>query len=490
MPIEWRNKAISLKRKDKSLLRDDLASAAPNRAKARLRRAIFRCMKGRTAAVFAFLIAGAALLSSQTNFENQYVRMPVQPGWTVDASSSPPLVRLIHGKYVLTIDPILVHATAFGGLEDIARGLPSVEAVMAEVDGPWSTSCAQPEKMIPTSRIQLWPLYTEDTKSNIDYGCKFPSDGKPAWFGSYSLGERPESEYIIALAYDSNDVNALPKKGAPELTQVLSDVDRMMKTCELKPPIVISGIEPQSVPPGATVTLHGSGFDLRYYNLRPQFTTYSNLEMLRVKVSPDGTSMTFEVPTSRTKIACRQPGLVNIGENCVLPPPNYVDDCPRVSDQEANFCGVPFPPGVYNIQVTGLMVRSNEVSLTITAPKPTAVLIASLYPNHGIAPGETITVRGEGFTPSGNAVKIGDSVVPNVPSPNGETLTFQAPALSGAELITSGAYLQASVQASVDNAKGQSNSIAFDYFYPGPNALHWQKGGFKINAPPQSVPKH
>lgn len=447
-------------------------------------------MRGKFAAVLVVLMTGTALVAAQTNFENQYVRMIILPGWTVDASSSPPLVKLSYGKYVLTIDPIFVHARAFGYLEDIASRLPSVEAVMAEVDGPWATSCAQPEKMIPTSRIQLWPLYTADTKRNINYGCKFPSDGKPAWFGSYSIGAGPESGYIIALAYDSNDINALPKKGAPELTRVLSDVDRMMKTCKLKPPIVISGIEPQSAPPGATVTLRGSGFDLKNYDLRPEFATYPNLDMLRVKVSPDGTSMTFEVPTSRTKITCRQPGLVNIGEDCIPPPPNYVEDCPRVSDQETNFCGVPFPPGVYKIQVTGSMVRSNEVSLTVTAPKPTVVSIASLYPNHGIAPGETITVHGEGFTPSGNAAKIGDSVVSNVPSPDGETLTFQAPALSGAELITSGAYLQASVQASVENAKGQSNSIAFDYFYPGPNALHWQKGGIKINVPPQSVPKH
>jgi len=268
----------------------------------------------------------------------------------------------------------------------------------------------------------------------------------------------------------------------------LSDVDRMMKSCELKPPIVISSVEPQSALLGATVTLRGSGFDLQNYNLRPEFTTYPNLEMLRVKVSPDGSSMTFEVPTSRTKITCKRVGLVNIGENCVPPPPNYVEDCPRVSDREVNFCGVPFPPGTYSIQVRGTMVRSNEVLLTITAPNPTPVSISSLYPNGG-SPGETITVRGKGFTPTGNTVKVGGSLVPNVPSPDGETLTFQAPAPSGAELVTSGAYLHASVQASVENAKGKSNSIAFEYSYPSRNALHWQKGGIKINVPPQSVPK-
>src|SRR5208283_4982236 len=210
---------IYLKNNDKTLVRDDLPCAAPDRAVICLDRDIFRGMKRTFAAVLVVLMMGTALLSSQTNFENQYVRMSILPGWTVDASSSPPLVKLTHGKYVLTINPIFTHARAYGYLEDIASGLPSVEAVMAEVDEPWSTSCAQREKMIPTSSIQLLPLYTEDTKSNIDYGCKFPSDGKPAWFGSYSLGEGPESEYIITLAYDSKDVNTLPKRGAPELTR-------------------------------------------------------------------------------------------------------------------------------------------------------------------------------------------------------------------------------------------------------------------------------
>ncbi len=429
------------------------------------------------------------LPATDTQFNNQYVKITVPSGWTVNVSS-PPLVKLIHGKYVLTINPIFVHATAYGSLETIASGLPSVEAVMRQVDGPWMTSCAQPEKMAETSSIQLWPLYTDDTKANIDYGCKFPSDGKPAWFGSYFMGAGPESEYIIALAYDTNDVNALPKKDSPELRQVLSDVDRMMKTCELKPPIVISGIEPKSAPPGATITLHGSGFDLKNYNLEPRFVKFPNLEMARFKVAADGTSMSFEIPTSRTKISCVQPGLVNVGEDCVPPPPNYVDDCPRVSDRRANFCGVPFPPGVYKIRIAGTMVRSNEAALTVIEPKPTPVQISVLYPDTGVAPGQMITVHGKGFAPTNNTVTIGDAVVPNLPSPDGETLTFQAPALSGAALITSRGYLQASVQASVENAKGQSNSIAFDYSYPSPNALHWQKGGFKINSPPQSVPNH
>lgn len=422
-------------------------------------------MKGRTAAVFAFLIAGTALLSSQTNFENQYVRMTVLPGWRIDASSSPPLVRLTQGKYVLTIDPIFVHSRAFGYLEDIASRLPSVEAVMAEVDEPWSTSCAQPKKMIPTSSIQLWPLYTDDTKSNIDYGCKFPSDGKPAWFGSYFLGEGPESEYIIALAYDSNNVNALPKKGAPELTQVLSDVDRMMKTCELNPPIVISGIEPQSARRGARVTLRGSGFDLKNFNLRPEFSTFRDLSITTIAVAGDGKSMIVEIPASMTIESCDRPGYVYTGGNCVPASPNntYIE-CPRVNDRHPTFCGVPFPAGVYPVEVVGSMVRSNEFSLTVTAPPPTPVFISLLYPNYGVIPGDTIRVQGKGFTRTSNTVKIGsaavvDEVIDDVPSSDGTTLSFAAPDPPNGNLTPVVQYYDVRIS----NANGESNPIIFRY---------------------------
>ena len=385
--------------------------------------------------------------------------MTIPPGWTVD-SSKPPLVKLIHGNYILTIDPIHTHSRAFGSLEDIAVGLPSVEAVMREVDGPWMTSCAQPDRVIATSRIRLWPLYTDDRKANIDYGCKFPSDGKPAWFGSYSMGAGPESEYIIALAYDTNDVNALPKKDSPELRQVLSDVDRMMRTCELKPPIVISRIEPQTAAPGAMVTLYGSGLDLKNFNLEPRFVVLPDLEMAPT-VAPDGRSMTLEIPPSRTIESCDRPGYVYVDENCVPAPPSHpgVVECPRVNDRHPTFCGVPLPPGVYRIEVVGAMVRSNDVTLTVTAPKPAPVSISLLYPNVGVLPGDTIRVSGTGFTAAGNTVTIGSAVVSNVPSPDGSTLEFEAPLLAGDGLVRGQYYFEASVA----NEKGKSNAIAFSY---------------------------
>ncbi len=438
-------------------------------------------MPGRIVAFVIVVLAAMKVSFAQSppamgsHFENEYVRVTIVPGWTVDASS-PPLVKVAHGNYVLTINPILTHSRAFGSLEDIASGLPSVEAVMREVDGPWMTSCAQPGKMIVTSRIQMRPLYTYETKPNVDYGCKFPSDGKPAWFGSYSMGAGPESEYIIALAYDTNDVNALPKRDSPELRQVLRDVDRMMKTCELKAPIVISRIEPQTAAPGAMVTLYGSGFALKYFNLEPRFMVLPDLTMAPPAVASDGKSMSFRIPPSKNIMACAGPGYVDVGGNCVPVLPEQVGmiECPQVNDRHPTFCGVPFPPGTYRIQVVGEMVRSNEAPLTVTAPKPTPVSISLLYPNVGVLPGDTIRVSGKGFTATGNTVSIGSALVSNVPSPDGSTLEFDAPHPAGDSFISGQYYFEASVA----NEKGKSNSITLSYQYvnyTNPNGFSWQK---------------
>jgi hypothetical protein len=181
----------------------------------------------------AFSLGQSPHAQSAHTFENQYVKMKVLPGWTVD-TSAPALIKVVHGKYVLTIDPVLLHATAYGSLETIATWLPSVQAVMSGVEGPWSTSCAQPVDMTETAKITLFPLYTDATKENIDRGCTFPADGKPAWFASCYLGEGKENEFIIVLDYDSNDVNALPKKGTPELNRVLSEASQMMDSLVMK----------------------------------------------------------------------------------------------------------------------------------------------------------------------------------------------------------------------------------------------------------------
>ena len=95
----------------------------------------------------------------------------------------------------------------------------------------------------------------------------------------------------------------------------------------------------------------------------------------------------------------------------------------------------------------------------VIAPKLGPVSILLLYPNYLVSVGDTITVRGSGFTPTENTVQIGSAVVENLSSPDGHMITFQAPAAAGLSFVH-GIKIYS---ATVTNANGQSNSISFGY---------------------------
>lgn len=408
-------------------------------------------------------VAGAQSRASVTKFDNRYLTMTILPGWTVGPSEDQRL-NIVHGKYLLTIDPIYTHASGgiCGKFEGVAHG-PSIEAVMSNTDHPaGGFECAlwPPKETIVAKAMSLSNLYTDSSKSKN--GCTFPSSGLPVWFGSYFCGVGTESEYTITLAFDTTDVNRLPRKGTPGLRHVFSDVVAMLKTLNMKPPIVISALDPPSAPPGSTVTIYGSGFRVPNYSTDVSFSDFPNNPMAAPIVAADGKSLTFRIPVSINTISC-QPGYIEVKEWCVPAPANHVNinDCPAKSDGSTNFCGIPMPPATYQVSVTaeGSGVYSNSVLLTVTEPKLNPVSILLIYPNYLVSPGAKITVRGSGFAPTGNSVKIGSAVVNDIPSADGQTITFQAPPPSGDSFIRAIRIYEASVS----NAHGMSNSIYFDY---------------------------
>jgi len=93
----------------------------------------------------------------------------------------------------------------------------------------------------------------------------------------------------------------------------------------------------------------------------------------------------------------------------------------------------------------------------VIAPKLGAVSILLLYPNYLASVGDTITVRGSGFTPTGNTVQIGSAVVENLSSPDRHTIKVQAPAAGELSFIPG----MKIYSATVTSASGQSNSISF-----------------------------
>lgn len=164
----------------------------------------------------------------------------------------------------------------------------------------------------------------------------FPAHGSPVWFGSFFSGEGPESEYTITLSYNTSDVNVLPRKDSAQVVQVFAEVAAMLKTLQLKPPVVISKISPPSASPGETVTIHGSGFTA--FNSKANVIFLGVSDDLNATVAEDGKSLAFDVPTSILTVSCQE-GRILIGGFCLPIPAVHVDvnDCPRKGDGSSNF---------------------------------------------------------------------------------------------------------------------------------------------------------
>ena len=329
-------------------------------------------------------------------FENHYLKINVSPDWTVSriepgsSFTSATAARITKGRYVLEIDPIFGHASGVvgGRFDEVIGDKPSVQAVMQRVDRPaGGFECATSDRSSLPGSVTMTSFFTDDSKkaTSSSQDCEFPHDGRSAWFASYHSGSVPgmNHEYAVTLTYNTHDVNQLPKRHSPELRRVFSEVAAMLNTLVLKPPLTVSRIQPESGPPGTTVTVYGSGFTLLGSDAEIMFKEFPNNPMRRPSVSPDGTSLAFQVPVSVNKISCEN-GRVDIGENCIPIPPDHdtANDCPPTGTR-ANFCGAPIAPGTYQLFVLtfGSEVMSDPFSFTVT-PQPTAISVSLVYPNY------------------------------------------------------------------------------------------------------------
>jgi IPT/TIG domain len=302
----------------------------------------------------AWLLNPPAEAKAKPEFENQYLKIGLSPGWTM-AASGDQVLNLIRGKYILSIDPMFTHASGIigGRFSEFASGKQSIEAVMGNVDQPaggFECAAMPADAIVVNESLSLANLYTDSSK--VGNGCVFPSSGRPVWFGSVFSGPGSESDYAITLTYSSSEVNALPSKDSLELRRVFGEVREMLETLQLKPPIIISKIDPESSSPGARVTIYGSGFNLFNHGAEVRFKEFPNNPMSAPVIAADGNSLTFEVPTSINTISCPR-GRIDVNEWCVPTPPNHVDvdDCPSKPDGSTNFCGKPMPPGSFPRQM-------------------------------------------------------------------------------------------------------------------------------------------
>jgi hypothetical protein len=413
-------------------------------------------------ALFAFSMR---TLIAQTppsrQINNPFLTMTILPGWV--ATSHDQVLIVTRGKYVLRINPIFTHASGVEGgrFSEITAGMSGIGAVMRDVDQPaGGFGCAETSSAPRgNAAAKLHSLYTESSK--MGNGCVLPRDGKSAWFGA-TAECAGQAECTITLDYDADDVNALPKKGSAELQKTFREVESMLKTLRFRRFLSISKVSPEAAAPGDIVTVYGVGLNL------PGFPVTVGLDELRdtllepPRVSEDGASVTFKIPVSLATISCPD-AKIDVRGWCVPAPPNHADvnDCPPNGDGSTNFCGVPIPPGTYHLyaSLASAALESEGVSVTIKASATGPVSILLLYPDSLIRPDQPITVRGEGFTPTGNTVQIGTAVVENVPSTDGKTLVFKAPKPAGPTLLPH----FPGFEAFVSNANGKSNPIVVSY---------------------------
>lgn len=404
-----------------------------------------------------------AVPSQALHFENQFLSLEILPGWTI----APPgaraqngwILTLTRGRYVLAIDSLFGHASPVPGgrFSEILNNQPSVQAVMGDVERPaggFECSLTPLPKTRVSPAITLLDLYTDPAKAKGNrYGCHFPAKPAPVWFASFFGGVGPETDYSIALTYHSADIDALPRKDSPELAEIFDQVAQMLRTLHLKPPVVITKIVPISGPPGTTVTVYGKGFTLPRQRASAIFGELPNSAELGTHVAPDGESLTFVVPASVTRVSCPA-GKVEVNENCAAIPPGDIDVyyCPN---QGSSNCSTPITPATYHVfaeDSPGL--RSNGVQFTVTAPPATSVSLRLLYPAYYVRAGDVVTLRGSGFTSTGNTVHIGSMLVPNQGSA-GDSIRFAVPNIPHSSFQ--------SFKVSVSNSNGASNVLTLAY---------------------------
>ena len=158
-----------------------------------------------------------------------------------------------------------------------------------------------------------------------------------------------------------------------------------------------------------------------------------------------------------------------MNEYCVAVPPghNDVNDCPPNPHKS---CSVPIPPAAYHLCVEqeSISIRSNAIPFTVLDPPPSAVSLLLLYPAYYVQLGDFVTLRGKGFTPTGNTVHVGSVLIPNLASAS-DSIRFPVPDAAVP-------HSSPTFPVFVSNANGVSNALTLA-FRARPNRIAtWPNG--------------
>ncbi|MFP5230094.1 MAG: hypothetical protein ACLGXA_20950 [Acidobacteriota bacterium] len=184
----------------------------------------------------------SAAMQRARAFENAYLRIRVLPGWTVSPQERNPdrpfdccIVWLTRGKYVLAIHPVFVHASGVTGgrVSEILTTQPSAVAVFGRED-PMNAAFGytQSKDIRIRATMELRNLYVDP--SRMTRNCALLPPRHAVWFASFAGGAGPRSDYSIALTYNSDDLDALPRRDSAELRRTLRQVTWMLSTLRLQ----------------------------------------------------------------------------------------------------------------------------------------------------------------------------------------------------------------------------------------------------------------
>jgi len=138
----------------------------------------------------------------------------------------------------LTRNPLRILDSKDERTQEIALGAPSSDAVIKTQP---SEPCMIPETNTSYGKFLRQDLYVN--KSNSSDNCNAAASGSTNWYFSYfnqGMGyinyysTKPDTGWVITLAYNSTNVNNLPVKNSPTLTSIFNQVTNILGTLKLK----------------------------------------------------------------------------------------------------------------------------------------------------------------------------------------------------------------------------------------------------------------
>jgi len=196
-------------------------------------------------------------------YENQYMKIVIPAGWTTTQATktvyagkcitkdncvtipktepNPAAVNITKGNYILYINTQSRQTSGVQGgrFSEIAMGAPSADAVIKTHP---ASPCGFSETYSAFDKYSRIDLYVNSQKAGLN--CNTPSNGQTVWYFSYLTDNKggffnyyKDNEspgLVITVAYNSDDVNKLPRKGSVMLETMLNEITNMLKTLEIK----------------------------------------------------------------------------------------------------------------------------------------------------------------------------------------------------------------------------------------------------------------